>query len=285
MDEKQTFSCYNCQNQDLKLVHNGCRDNQHINVLMCKRCGLLFLSDFSHVDESFYEEGCMIGSLGLQNWIKNTEQDDRRRFEFLKDEIENKVILDFGCGNGGFLNLAKSVCHKTYGIELQKEFQDYFKSCGLTVFSSVTELPEKVDYITMFHVLEHLKNPVEELMKFKDHLTDNGRVFIEVPNSKDALLSLYKSRSFADFVFWSCHLFVYNGAVLKNIAQKAGFKISKIEYVQRYTFMNHMHWLLKNKPAGHKVWQKFDYKFLNKIYFMFLKLFKITDSIIIELEK
>ena len=93
MDEKQTFSCYNCQNQDLKLVHNGCRDNQRVNVLMCKRCGLLFLSDFSHVDESFYEEGCMIGSLGLQNWIKNTEQDKVEVLSTIKGIAEGESAL------------------------------------------------------------------------------------------------------------------------------------------------------------------------------------------------
>ena len=285
MNKKKASSCYNCKNQDFSLVHKGCRDNSDVDVLKCKKCGLLFLSNFSHVDNSFYEEGRMIGSLDLQNWIKTTEQDDKRRFLFLKDKIQNKIILDFGCGNAGFLNIAKSVCQKTYGIELQKDFQDYFKSCGLTVFSSVTELPEKVDYITMFHVLEHLKNPVEELKKLKEFLSDDGYILIEVPNSKDALLSLYKSKSFSDFVFWSCHLFVYNILTLKDIAQKAGFEVIKIDYVQRYTLMNHLHWLFKNKPAGHKVWKNYDYVFLNKFYFKFLKFFKITDTIIIELKK
>lgn len=285
MDEKQTGSCYNCQSRDFVLLHEGCRDNQDIDVLQCKKCGLLFLSDFSQVNSTFYEDSGMTASMTLDAWIMNTEQDDKRRFLALNDKLKNKVVLDFGCGNAGFLNFVKSVCKKAYGVELQKAFQDYFKSCGLDVFSDIAELPEKVDYITMFHVLEHLKNPVEELKKLKEHLTDNGRVHIEVPNSKDALLSLYQCKSFADFVFWSCHLFVYNSAVLKNIAQKAGFKVLRIEYIQRYTLMNHLHWLFCNKPAGHKVWKNFDYRFLNKIYFAFLKLFKITDTIVIELKK
>ena len=68
-------------------------------------------------------------------------------------------------------------------------------------------------------------------------------------------------------------------------ARKAGFKVSRVEYIQRYTLMNHLYWILKNKPAGHKVWQRFDCSFLNRIYFVFLKLFKMTDTIIIELEK
>lgn len=283
MKENKRNSCYNCQNKNFVIVHKGCRDNKDIDVLSCTKCGLFFLSDFSHVDSSFYEDGGMIGSLSLENWIKNTEPDDRRRFLFLKDKIAGKTVLDFGCGNAGFLNLAKDLCKKVYGVELQKEFQDYFKSCALDVFSDIAEVPEKVDFITMFHVLEHLKNPVEELKNLKNLLTDNGKIIIEVPNSRDVLLSLYKCKSFADFVFWSCHLFVYNGAVLQNIAKNAGFKVARVQHVQRYTLMNHLHWLIKNKPAGHKIWQKFDYTFLNKIYSGLLSFFKITDTIVIEL--
>ena len=41
MDENRTCSCYNCQNQDFTLEHKGCRDKKNIDVLRCKKCGLL----------------------------------------------------------------------------------------------------------------------------------------------------------------------------------------------------------------------------------------------------
>ena len=50
---------------------------------------------------------------------KTYEDDHRRKFlvqNFLK---ENSKILDFGCGNGGFLNLLEK--GKKFGIELNKE--------------------------------------------------------------------------------------------------------------------------------------------------------------------
>ena len=36
-------------------------------------------------------------------WERNTEEDDERRFQMLKTLLPNKDLLDFGCGNGGFL--------------------------------------------------------------------------------------------------------------------------------------------------------------------------------------
>ena len=119
----------------------------------------------------------------------------------------------------------------------------------------------------------------------KENLNDNGKIIIEVPNSNDVLLKLYKSKSFADFTYWSCHLFVFNKKTLKETVEKAGLKVKKIRHIQRYGIMNHMHWLLKNKPGGHKIWAKYDNKLANFIYSIVLKLFNVTDTVEIVVQK
>lgn len=279
-------TCYNCNSDERKLLHKGVRDNQQIDVLRCKNCGLVFLSDCSHIDDSFYENSGMFGATSdLKSWLENTAVDDKRRFEFLKDRIKNKTLVDFGCGNAGFLNFAKTSAKKVYGIELQKEFCDYFKECGLEVHSDISKVEEKTDFITMFHVLEHLKDPVETLKNLKENLYENGKIIIEVPNADDALLSLYKSAEFADFTYWSCHLYLYNEKTLKQIVEKAGYKVDSIKFIQRYNLMNHLYWLIKKKPGGHIKWQRFDVKLLNCLYTKILKLLKKTDTILIEISE
>ena len=159
-----------------------------------------------------------------------------------------------------------------------------FQCPYFTIFDTIQKLPEKADIVTMFHVLEHLKDPIESLKEIKKYLNPNGKIIIEVPNSNDALLKLYRSKSFANFVFWSCHLFVYNPKNLKQIVQKSGLKVKKIRYIQRYSLMNHMYWLLKHKAGGHKIWAKYDCKLFNTAYSFFLKLTKTTDTIEITAE-
>ena len=284
MNSENQKHCHNCNSTNYEILHKGTRDKNNLDVLICKDCGLLFLSDFSHISEKFYAEGGMLNNkIDLQVWINATKEDDFRRFSTLKNKIKNKVLVDFGCGNGGFLNFVKEICDKVYGIELQKDNYDYFKKCNLNVISDIELLPEKVDFVTMFHVLEHLKNPVEELKKLKPYLKENAKVIIEVPNSKDALISLYNCKSFKDFVFWSCHLFVYNEKSLRQIVQKAGYKINTVKYIQRYNFLNHLYWIFQNKPGGHKIWGKFYFAPLNILYCLFLKVFKITDTLWVEL--
>ncbi len=285
MENQKSNVCYNCKNEKIKLIHKGVRDNKSLDVLRCKHCGLVFLSDDSHMNNEFYVDGGMVKNNSFENWCNNTYPDDQRRFLALEQQLVGKVLVDFGCGNANFLNLAKKYCAKVYGIELQKDFCEYFEKCNLQVFQSLDQLPEKADIITMFHVLEHLKDPVEMLNAIKQNLKDNGQIVIEVPNSNDVLLKMYKCKSFADFVYWSCHLFVFNKKTLKEIAQKAGLKIKKCHYIQRYSVMNHMHWLLKNKPGGHKIWAKYDNKLANGVYAAILKLFGVTDAIEIVLQK
>lgn len=286
MNENPEQKCYSCGGGDFEIIHRGTRDNANLDVLKCKNCGLLFLSDDSHIDSTFYEQGGMLGGkFNLQNWINNTFEDDKRRFLMLKKDLKNKVLTDFGCGNAGFLNLAKNTAKKVYGVELQKDLYEYFDKCNLEVYADIAAIPEKSDIITMFHVLEHIKNPVQILKNLKPHLNQGGKIIIEVPNSKDALIRLYNCKSFQDFVYWSCHIYVYNEKTLKKIVQDAGYKIEKFRQIQRYSLINHLFWLFKHKPGGHKKWAKFDLKPLNWVYSFILKLFKMTDTLMIEISK
>lgn len=277
--------CYNCKKEDIELIHKGVRDNKEIDVFRCKNCGLVFLSDDEHISNSFYANGKMTNGIKLKDWINNTKTDDKRRFLMLEKKIKDKVLLDFGCGNAGFLNFAKNCSKKVYGLELQKEYQSYFKECSLEIFDDISKIPKKPDIITMFHVLEHIKNPIELLKSLKPYLNDGGRIIIEVPNRNDALIGLYNCKSFQDFVYWSCHLFIFSEKNLKEIIKKAGYKIINFRYIQRYGLMNHLYWVFNNKPRGHIINKKYDFKSVNVFYSFILKLLKATDTIIVEISK
>ena len=38
--------CPICNNQNIKTIKNGVRDNKNIDVLKCSKCGIEFLNDF-----------------------------------------------------------------------------------------------------------------------------------------------------------------------------------------------------------------------------------------------
>ncbi|MPN55923.1 hypothetical protein SDC9_203607 [bioreactor metagenome] len=164
---------------------------------------------------------------------------------------------------------------------------------GLDVVDNVDKLDEKIggkfdekfDYITLFHVLEHLKDPIQLLKKLETKLTDSGEIIIEVPNADDALITIYNNYWFMSFVFWSCHLFVFNAHTLLNLVEKAGFKVNYIKHVQRYGLCNHFWWQFFKKPGGHKKLWFLNWGFINRWYEKSLASLNATDTIIVSISR
>lgn len=193
-------------------------------------------------------------SVDIETWIKDTAFDDERRFDTYAEMIKNKTILDFGCGIGGFLLLAKKMARQVYGIELEKKLEPYFLANDLVVYQNITDFQCSVDYIFLFHVLEHIKDPFSVLELLKQKLRPNGKIVIEVPNADDALLTLYRNKAFSHFTYWSPHLYLYNATTLQMLAKKSGLCIEAIQQEQRYPLSNHLYWLSEGKPGGHVKW-------------------------------
>ncbi len=279
--EFKNQECYLCHQNNIEENFPFTRDNKNIKVLKCQNCGLIFLSTFDHIQNEFYENsGMHNGSIELKNWIKNTSEDDIRRFNQFKDKIKGKNILDFGCGNGGFLLKAKDYAQSVSGLELDQGLSNYFKEHNLKVYSNLDQIKDKFDVITMFHVLEHIPKPIELLSSLKNLLNKNGRIIVEVPNANDALMSIYESRAFQELTYWSCHLFLFNEDNLREIITKADYKIDYIKQYQRYPITNHLYWLAKGKPGGHEKWSHLLSENLNKEYIKILKSQKACDSLL-----
>lgn len=261
--------CNLCGETKLNKRPGKVRDNDSLEILECSNCGLVFLSSFNHIEESFYEDSKMHDNqvdLDLEAWIKETEVDDEKRFHLYSDIITDKDILDFGCGTGGFLIRAKNKANKVYGIELEKRLQNHFQQNNLDVYSDLDAFTNKVDYIFLFHVLEHIAEPLKILKKLKKVLKPNGQIVIEVPNADDALLTLYKNKAFSEFTYWSPHLYLYTSSTLSTLLEKAGYKAEYVKQQQRYSLANHLYWLSEGKPGGHVKWSFIDSPELNNEY-------------------
>jgi 2-polyprenyl-3-methyl-5-hydroxy-6-metoxy-1,4-benzoquinol methylase len=247
--------CYLCGDANFRKRRGKVRDNPALDVMECTSCGLVFLSSFSHICQDFYESSLMHDAeTGIDEWIRETAWDDERRFDFLARFMENKSVLDFGCGNGGFLLRARNVASAAAGVELEARLKTLFLKKGLKVFSSLDEADDDYHIITLFHVLEHLPDPVGLLRQLSQKLKPGGSIIVEVPSADDVLLSLYESDAFSLFTYWSCHLFLFTERTIRPVAERAGLHVDYVKQVQRYPLSNHLYWLSKGKPGGHQKW-------------------------------
>ena len=287
--KKFDFKCPICSGSSV-LIHKGTRDNPDINVLCCQNCRTKWLSnvlagggDYAH---GFMNGTAEMSSEEIQKRINECRPDDLRRVQTVKRWCKMKDVLDFGCGFGGFLKGISKIAKTAVGVEVSLNEISYLRSFNLTVENSIERYSKNFDVITLFHVFEHLSNPQKWLNKFAEYLKDDGIVFIEVPNADDALLSLYECKSFADFTYWSAHLYLYTRESLTKLIKDNGqFDIELEGQVQRYPLSNHLYWLSNHKPGGHKKWQFFNSEKLDSEYKKALEKFFLCDTLFYRLRK
>ena len=277
-------ACYLCGSIDIFLRKGEVRDNPMLKIAECHECALVFLYPRQDINEEHYRSSGMHGAHlpSITEWQKITASDDQRRFTQFTSLIGGKKILDFGCGNGGFLLRAETHAAQVTGVEPENRITRHFEK-SLDVVPCLEVLhtrAEKFDVITAFHVMEHLSDPISVLSDLKKLLAPGGCIVIEVPNAEDALLTLYESADFQKYTYWSQHLFLFNAHTLALVAARSGLTITAIEHHQRYPLSNHLHWLSKGKGGGHQKWSFLDSTELHEAYAHALAKIGKTDTII-----
>jgi len=95
-------------------------------------------------------------------------------------------LLDVGCGNGGFLMLAKQAGWQVEGLDFDAGAVQAARSRGLDVHHGGIEVLEGrstcYDVITLCHVIEHVHNPIATLRRLHALLKPGGVLWLDTPN-------------------------------------------------------------------------------------------------------
>jgi len=285
--EKLLFELNLIEKESIILEHKGTRDNENINIKMCTKSKIrwLDLQNSKNYSEESLEEyfvGTDIKELSLQEIRKETFKDDKRRMEYIENILNgdnSKNILDFGCGTGGFLKLLKNK-YNSYGVEMSDIYRNILVNDDLEVYKSIDKFNITFDIICLWHVFEHLDDPINVLTQIKNYLKPDGIILIEVPHAEDILMTRYNNLEFKKFNYWSEHLILHTKESLKKFIEKSNLKVNYIKGIQRYNLSNHLYWLSNNKPGGHRKWLDLSTPILDNEYENILNNINSTDTLI-----
>jgi 2-polyprenyl-3-methyl-5-hydroxy-6-metoxy-1,4-benzoquinol methylase len=107
------------------------------------------------------------------------------RFLPRADGNSTRRVLDIGCSNGAWLELARDVGWRVAGVEPDPISRKLAHDRGIEVRQSTNEWrsePSTFDYITMNHVIEHLHDPSRVLLDSYALLRPGGGIYIDTPN-------------------------------------------------------------------------------------------------------
>lgn len=107
----------------------------------------------------------------------------------------------------------------------------------------------EVRVVTMFHVLEHLRDPRMFLREAIQALPNAQLFMIEVPFSEDPLLTLYGCEALSRFTYWSHHEQFHSKRSLESLLGEI-FDSVEVSRLQRYGLGNHLGWLSRGQLGG-----------------------------------
>ncbi len=282
--------CILCKFSKLDIIASRVRDSDKHRVIKCTKCGHVQLSPIPTLDQDkkFYDKNLQDRNINYHGSIdenrKKSVDDTIRRFDLIRKLAPKNVkILEIGSGHGFFLELMYQKGYNITGIEISKEKRKISKkvtSAKVLDIDINTQIPHVNDFdiIVMFHVLEHIINPIDFLKKIKKLLASKGKIIVEVPNYDDFQLKLNKY--YTAFYWQRAHIHYFTPQVLKEIFNQADLR-SKIIGIQRYSIENMFNWKLNNKPQMNNPLFNLtsEYEWIEKPYKRHLEKNLISDTI------
>ena len=295
--KQDLFGLKICSRDSVEMFYPKTRDSDQA-VMKCNRSGVIFLSE-SKKNKNDYKNKrghAKLSSDSTQDGIVNREifmnsffkqRDVQRRASFIEPLVENKRWIDIGTGSGGILDELSKTARIINGIELQDDLREILNERGYDTYETVYDLPPNklYDVVSMFHVFEHLVNPIDDLKQIFSKLDVGGKIVIEIPHARDFLLSILECESFKRRHFWSEHLILHTRYSIECFLRSVGFNNIVTKGIQRYPLSNHLHWLSKNKPGGHIKWKFLETDNLDAEYELLLSSLDVTDTLMIIGEK
>lgn len=238
------IKCALCDNKE----HDFYRKIDDYRLVKCSQCGLVYLNPRPtqrEIDKEYSAE-YHINKI-IRKELKGVEEIEEEinknigRVEEIK-HLENKgKLLDIGCGSGFFIACLKKYGWNVSGIDISKWATEFArKKLRLNVITGTVEdvqFNEKFNIVTMYHILEHLPNPIGSLKKVLELIADDGTLIIKGPNlgSFDRIWHGKKWRGY-DLPF---HLYHFTPKTYQMILKMAGFSVQKI-LLQNWRLFEHL---------------------------------------------
>lgn len=139
-----------------------------------------------------YEE---LGAYHWEDYYKDTNYTQLVNFFLQRFDFKDKVVYDFGCGDGIISYLIAQNAAKVFGIDSNETAIKLAKSKTKDVdnisfevkniYDTATDIPEiKGDIIISIDVIEHLAQPSLLIKGIYKYLKDNGITIIGTPIAK-----------------------------------------------------------------------------------------------------
>lgn len=177
-----------------------------LSYVRCERCGLVFSAKLAGADlraeyeGGAYEERPNKGTHLEDEFLDQRRSNARSRMALVRRHAPSGGrLLDVGAASGAFVAEAVDWGFDALGLEPSPRFAAYAREVvGANVVDARLEDfgadQEPFAVVTLWHVMEHLGDPLAALGRVRDLLTAGGVVVLEVPNVTSVVAGVMGTR-------------------------------------------------------------------------------------------
>ena len=180
------MKCKICGSKKTRIEYDGViRDGglgkytrNNAKMYRCNTCGVIWHKPV-HDNETYYESPeyreQLEGSTEEQDFYRLHDAETLNKFTYTGTTIfRNKNVADIGCGCGAFLDFVAGVAKNVIAVEPSKVYQEILNRKGFDAFAYSHDANNKwggkIDVVTSFDVIEHVKDPVSFIKDIHDLL-------------------------------------------------------------------------------------------------------------------
>ncbi len=213
-------------------------------IVRCAGCGLLTTLPYLSSEQlsGLYEQGYYSQEkaqrfrIGLAETVIRFFRYQRARkihWTIRKRKLGPR-ILDIGCGKGYMLGRLQQLGYEAYGTQVSSSAMQFSKEkLGLNrIFhgdlGEAKYTDQFFDFISIYHVLEHLADPAQQLREVHRILKSGGLLYVEVPNAGSLSARWLKNHWLAYDL--PRHRFHFTPKTLETLTKKCGFQRVRSEF-------------------------------------------------------
>jgi SAM-dependent methyltransferase len=200
-------------------------------VFRCAGCGLEFVAPIPSPSElaDYYNRGYAVP---LERYAAAGHRNIARIVDLERWCPLRGRLLELGASYGHSLALARERGWDVAGVELSPTASEHARShFGLTVFNcDLVDAPlaeGSFDAVIGWHVLEHVRNPKDQLLRLAALLKPGGMLGLRVPN-----IESFGARAAGQWWPWMCppaHLWFFSSATLPRLLRTCGFDVKEVK--------------------------------------------------------
>jgi SAM-dependent methyltransferase len=222
-----------------------CLELAPLPLVRCMSCGFVFRPDLVDATRDIYEIGAYQAREFASGYVADETLAERvrtaqTRLVWLRDRVSGERLLDVGAAGGAFVLAAKRAGFDAWGIEPAPGFaRSAREALGVDVrdgrIEEIALDPASLDVVTLWHVLEHVPEPLAALERLRAALRLHGLLVVEVPNMASVMARTMGTK-------WThldpdVHASHFTPETLRRLVERAGFEVRYAETIAHSAYL------------------------------------------------